>query len=51
MRWDSRRALRAYYLHTRHAWRVLVLLGALAMYLLVLFEAEGPTWQVLWVLW
>ena len=45
VRWDSAWAQRAYYLHTRRSWRLLVLLGAAAMYLLVLFEPKGSTWQ------
>ena len=45
MRWDSAWAQRAYYVHTRRSWRLLVLLGAAAMYLLVLFEPKGSTWQ------
>ena len=45
MRWDSAWAQQAYYLHTRRSWRLLVLLGAAAMYLLVLFEPKGSTWQ------
>ena len=45
VRWDSPWAQRAYYLHTRRSWRLLVLLGAAAMYLLVLFEPKGSTWQ------
>ena len=29
MRWDSAWAQRAYYVHTRRSWRLLVLLGAI----------------------